>query len=107
MYLRCYIDQEKSGTWYAACIDLCLYAPGDTPQIAKENLEIMIKDYIHDAHTVDKESHDYLMSRKAPLALRLTYYKIAFIYNFFKLLNIGDRKNKNYSSTFQEIIPIC
>lgn len=75
--LRCY-GEEKNGIWSVVCIDLCLAAQADTADMAREKLELQIRDYICDALVgEDKEHSVELLDRKAPLSLIAKYYYIA------------------------------
>ena len=76
--LRCFIKQENS-QWIAVCIDLNLAAQADTSNEAKQTLEAMIKSYVTEALTIDKNYAEQLLSRKAPFSLILEYYFAVFI----------------------------
>lgn len=75
LVLRCYIKRTQ-GQWVAVCIDLCLAAQGDTRDEAHARLVAQIRSYVHEALTVDKESADMLLTRKAPWPQRLEYATI-------------------------------
>lgn len=91
LILKCYAENE-SGNWVAVCIDLNLAAQGQTFEETKVKLEAMIDEYIHDALVgEDKAFAAQLLSRKAPLSLRLRYWSIRFknalSYNADKIFN--------------------
>ncbi len=79
MPLRCFIKQEKNSQWVAVCIDLNLAAQTDSSNEAKQKLEAMIKSYVTEALTIDKNYAEQLLSRKAPFSLILEYYFAVFI----------------------------
>ena len=73
LVVRCYAVNERE-VWSAVCIDFSLAAQGDSFADAKRKLNSQIVDYVNDAFTVDREHAGYLLSRRAPLAQRLTWY---------------------------------
>lgn len=75
LILRCYIKRTH-GQWVAICIDLCLAAQGDTRREAHARLVSQIHDYVREALTVDRESADMLLTRKAPLSQQVEYLLI-------------------------------
>lgn len=75
LILRCYLKRTH-GQWVAVCIDLCLAAQGGTRHEARAHLVEQINSYVHEALTVDKESADMLLTRKAPWPQRIEYATI-------------------------------
>lgn len=74
LVLRCYAEQSE-GQWQAICIDLNLAAQADTLAQVKDKLRAQIVDYIVDAVSgPDQEYAQELLTRKAPLALRMKYH---------------------------------
>jgi predicted RNase H-like HicB family nuclease len=82
LVLRCYAEPEKDGEWFAICIDLNLYARGDSLEEAKTKLHQVIKGYLTDAVTVDSEYAASLIYRKAPFYFRARYHLLSLISNF-------------------------
>ncbi|MFI8479622.1 hypothetical protein ACIGCM_03535 [Pseudomonas sp. NPDC078700] len=81
--LRCYAE-KKNGLWIAACPQFTLAAQGESFEEAKGKLESQIKSYVVEALTVDKAHAAELLSRKAPLAVRLRYSAKALAYSILK-----------------------
>lgn len=82
--LRCMAYQQNS-VYVAACLDLSLAAQADSMQEAMDKLEAQMKDYIVEAFS-EPEYARQLLSRKAPISMRLKYWTIAFQV-FFKKRN--------------------
>ncbi|MCQ4257451.1 hypothetical protein [Stutzerimonas stutzeri] len=78
--LRCYAE-KKDGLWIAACPQFTLAAQGDSFEEAKGKLEAQIKSYVVEALTVDRAHAAELLSRQAPLAMRLRYQVLSFVCN--------------------------
>lgn len=95
LILKCYVEQEE-GSWVAVCLDLNLAAQAETKHLAKASLESMIKSYVDEAFTVDREYADQLLTRKAPIQLWLRYYLIRFM----------SAIHKNKRSVFREVMPL-
>lgn len=76
--LQCYAE-KKDGLWIAACPQFTLAAQGDSFEEAKGKLEEQIKSYVIEALTIDKEHAAELLSRQAPLAMRLRYRLLSFV----------------------------
>lgn len=75
--LRCYVEREASGEWFAMCIDLNLCAQGSSADEAECKLRQQVEHYVREALTIDREYANHLLHRKAPLGFRLRYYVIA------------------------------
>jgi hypothetical protein len=97
LLLRCYAAKETDGSWYAICLDLNLFAQADSLQDVKVKLHTMLKEYITEAVTVDKEYAGSLLCRKAPFSFFARYY-FAYIMNLFHTL-------KN-TRTFNDPLPL-
>lgn len=82
LILRCYLEKENEGTWFAMCIDLNLYARGDSDHEAKRKLHAYIKEYISEALTKDAQYIECLIPRRAPLSFRLKYHFISLLCTF-------------------------
>lgn len=68
--LRCYLRRSgrNRGRWVAHCIDLNLWAVGDSMDAAKRSLEDAIRGYVRTVlRTKDVESIARLLNRRAPL----------------------------------------
>ena len=95
--LRCYIKQEQD-QWIAVCIDLNLATQADSSNEAKQKLEAMIKSYVTEAFTIDKNYAEQLLSRKAPFSLILEYYFAVFIQKIKAF-------NQTHLQIFSETLP--
>lgn len=82
LIVRCYAEQEKDGSWFAMCIDLNLYACGNTDQEAIGKLHNFVKDYVSEALTVDAEYIENLVPRPAPIGFRVKYHMISMLCRF-------------------------
>lgn len=74
--IRCFAEREGDGTWFAMCLQLNLYACGDSLAEAKRKLHEVIVSYMRDALTEDVQYIDDLIPRRAPLYF---YFRYAFI----------------------------
>jgi len=74
LILRCYAERDQ-GSWFAMCLDLNLYARGDTFEDARASLHQIIEDYVVEALTDDSDYADQLLQRKAPVSFWLRYYR--------------------------------
>lgn len=100
LIVRCYAEQEKDGTWFAMCIDLNLYACGDSDSEAKRKLHGFIRNYVNEALTVDSEYIESLIPRPAPIGFRIKYHMISLIC-LFRLMARTCTSNK-----FKEHLPV-
>ena len=75
LVLRCYAEKDD-GSWFAICLDLNLYARGDTFEEAKVKLGNLISGYLKDAVTKDADYFSDLVPRKAPLGFWVRYFCI-------------------------------
>ncbi|MEB1099662.1 hypothetical protein VDP44_10740 [Xanthomonas campestris pv. campestris] len=80
--VRCYA-KRTGGQWVAICIDLGLATQSDSFEEARDKLDAQIRDYVHEALTVDRQHAGVLLSRKAPLANQLEYHAIRVIQKLF------------------------
>lgn len=85
------------------CIDLSLAAQGATFNEARERLDAQMREYVHEALTVDREHAAELLSRKAPLYQRLTWHALNLL-SKVKLRQPG--RAKNFSESFS-VVPNC
>lgn len=76
LVLRCFAELEGDGTWFAMCLDLNLYARGDSMDEARRKLHTLIGSYLKDALTVDKQYIGDLMPRHAPIYFWFRYFFI-------------------------------
>jgi hypothetical protein len=84
LIVRCYA--EKSGDlWHAVCIDLNLASQDRSLDRAKRKLDAQIGEYVYDALAgEDRQFADQLLKRKAPLLLRLKYYRFYLVHQVMK-----------------------
>jgi len=74
LVLRCYAENSQ-GYWAAYCLDLTLYAVGDTFEEAREKLDQAIVEYVQEAiEGADRAYAEQLLYRRAPLWSWLKYY---------------------------------
>lgn len=76
LVLRCYVEREQDGSWFAICLDLNLATQADTARQAKQKLHTQIEQYVREAMTVDLPYLEQLIPRKAPLGFFVKYYLI-------------------------------
>jgi hypothetical protein len=74
LILRC-LGQRDGDQWVIVCLDFDLAAQAETFERARDLLENQIKCYVRDAMVgQDREHADYLLFRRAPMALWFKYY---------------------------------
>lgn len=93
--LRCYVAKQGD-LWVAVCIDLCLGAQSRSSKDAIEDLHQQIVELLNEA-SKSRELASTLLTRKAPLSLRVKYH-------FIRLKNSLSRAFKIHHSaqTFDE-----
>lgn len=91
--LRCYADQEKYKSWYAICIDLNLFAQGNSLEEVKMKLQRMIADYTAEAFTADRDYFADLIPRKTPFYFMVRYYWLRLF-------------RSNNAQVFKECLPV-
>lgn len=74
--IRCYVERERDGSWFAMCIDLNLCAQAGSIEEAKSHLDAIVRDYLIDAFTQYRGNPE-LLTRRAPLSFVLRYHVIA------------------------------
>lgn len=74
LHLRCFGRKDDDGTWFAMCLDLNLYARGDSVEEAQKKLHGAICDYVNDAFGDDAAYKGDLIPRRAPLSFWAEYY---------------------------------
>lgn len=75
LVLRGYGVREKDGSWFAICLELNLYARGDSFNEAKDKLVKIVGDYLREAFTKDKEHFSSLVPRPAPAYFWVQYFR--------------------------------
>jgi len=98
-YVRCYARTEAN-QWVAICIDLGLAVQGDSWEEVKVKLESQVRDYVHEALTMDRAHAADLLRRKAPLQQRLEYYLICLGQAF-----LGQR-TKRARHAFEDLVEV-
>lgn len=101
LLLRCFAEKESDGTWFAMCLELNLYARGDSLTEARKKLHAVIVDYLRDAVTKDREYVGDLIPRRAPLWFYLHY---AFIWCCLKIEHV--KKEAVHRVKFKEVVPL-
>lgn len=106
--LRCFAKKENN-YWVAVCVDLSLAAQADTLEIAHQKLDEQVRSYIDEALTIHRAHADSLLTRKAPPALMLEYYKIKVVSTMMKFKQYFTHKNITINidkTIFSERLPI-
>lgn len=73
LVLRCYAEPDPDGTWFAICLDLNLYARGDSYDEARTKLTQVTVAYLHEALERDVQYFEDLVPRRAPWIFWLRY----------------------------------
>lgn len=82
LVLRCYAENSQ-GYWAAYCLDLTLYATGETFEESREKLDQEICGYVDEALIgEDKAFAGQLLKRRAPVSCWLRYYGFATLVTF-------------------------
>lgn len=102
LILRCYLERESDGSWFAICLDLNLTSQADSAKEAKEKLHTHIARYVREALTVDKDYLEDLLPRRAPLNFFIRYYAIKAI----SMLRGINRQQRPVKRIFNERLPV-
>jgi hypothetical protein len=102
LILRCYLERESDGSWFAICLDLNLTAQADSAKEAKEKLHAHIARYVREALTVDRAYIEDLLPRRAPLSFFIRYYAIKAIC----MLRGINRHQRPAKRIFNEHLPV-
>lgn len=94
--LRCYAEKDDD-SWFTICIDLNLYARGETFEDVKQALHEIIHRYVTEAVTVDAKYIDDLIPRKAPFR---------FIFRYHTLSLLSHVKRFKEACSFSEHLPL-
>lgn len=81
------------------CIDLSLAAQGATFNEARERLDAQMREYVHEALTIDRKHAAALLNRKAPLYQRFTWHAL-------NLLNKVKSDQPGRAKNFNELLPV-
>lgn len=73
LVLRCYAERERDGSWFAICLDLNLYARGDSSEEARVKLNKLAICYLKEAIEKDSEYFSDLVPRRAPFGFWTRY----------------------------------
>lgn len=77
LVLRCYAEKDQDGSWFTLCLDLNLYARGDSFEHSRQKLHSVIVSYLKDAIAgPEKEYFGDLVPRRAPLYFWMKYFYI-------------------------------
>ncbi len=105
LILRCYAER-KDGQWTAVCVDLSLAAQDEDFKCAASKLNSMIDSYLNDAiRGVDKEYIYQLLTRKAPVSLRLKYHYVR-LRLFLGSVFSDDYNDRNSKELFSKGLPL-
>lgn len=100
LQLRCYLEPERDGSWFAICIDLNLSVTAGSADEAKEKLHHQIHHYIEEAYSTDSDYFDDLVPRLAPLSFRIKYHLIDLI------CRVRDNAKRNRACLFTDRMPL-
>ena len=84
LVLRCYAEQEKDGTWFAICLELNLYARGDSYAEARTKLNKLTSCYLKEAIEKDSQYFGDLVPRRAPLSFWARYICLKTLHRIFR-----------------------
>jgi predicted RNase H-like HicB family nuclease len=79
LVLRCYLRRVRGSEkrWVAHCIDLDLWATGDSPEAARRGMDDAVVGYVETVlDTQDRESIPQLLRRRAPLHYVLFWHLV-------------------------------
>lgn len=79
LVLRCYLRRVRGSEqrWVAHCIDLDLWAAGDSPEAARRSMEDSVVGYLETVlDTQDQASIPRLLRRRAPLRYVLFWHLV-------------------------------
>lgn len=85
LILRCYAEEDEDGSWFAICLDLNLYARGDSFSEARLNLNKLTRSYLSEAVNKHAEYIGDLIPRRAPIYFWLRYYFIRALSSIHRL----------------------
>lgn len=71
---RCYAERDSDGTWFAMCLDLNLYARGESLREVRESLDRVVRQYVSEAYGKDRAYLSDLVPRRAPMYFFARYY---------------------------------
>ena len=74
--LRGYAEKTADGSWFAICVDLNIYARGESAKEALKLLDELVLSYLHEAVEQDREHLRDLLPRPAPMRFWARYYLI-------------------------------
>lgn len=86
LFLHCYAEYAN-GYWTAYCLDLTLYATGDSLEEARSKLDEEIIEYVN-AATIGRDAQffDQLIPRKAPWGAWFKYYIVSIKYYLYHIV---------------------
>jgi predicted RNase H-like HicB family nuclease len=73
LVVRCYAERDRDGSWFAMCLTLNLYARGESFEEVRGKLDRLIRSYLTEAITVDRQYYHSLVPRRAPLFFWVKY----------------------------------
>jgi hypothetical protein len=98
--LQCYAEKDAEGDWFALCLNLNISATASSYKEVANKLELMIKEYISEAITEDKEYISDLIPRRAPLNFYIKYY----CYLIMDYLN--NHKSSKKHKVYNTVLPV-
>ncbi len=98
--LQCYAEKDAEGDWFAICLNLNISTSASSYKEAKDKLESMIKEYISEAITEDKEYIGDLIPRHAPLNFYISYYYYLIVDR------LNHHKNAQKHKIYNAVLPV-
>ncbi len=94
-------------SYFAICLDLNIYARGESPDAATKRCVEFVCDYLNEALAEDREFAEDLLDRKAPLSFWLTYWRMRLVYILFHSWRDGDGDSSSESGgPFKTPLPV-
>jgi hypothetical protein len=93
-------------SYFSICLDLNIYARGDTVEQATERLFAFVREYLNEALTDDKEHAVDLIPRRAPLYFWLRYRLLQLEYQIWKLRHKNGDDRRNRGGPFERPLPV-
>ena len=104
--LRGYVVPD-GGSYFAICLELNIYARGETYEEAAENCFRYICEYVEEALTDDAEHAGNLLRRRAPMKFWLRYWYVRLMYRIFPENGDTDSKQGGIFKRPLPLLPAC
>ena len=97
--------KRDGDNYFAICLDLNIYARGDTPEQAIEKCLDFVCEYIDEAYSDDIEHFSDLIPRKAPLRFWVEYRFMRLVVEVLNRLFARAKRPKNVGP-FKKPLPM-